>query len=204
MKQTIPIVLLGIVTAVGLGVFGTSQLFADEDKATALIANSALTGHLTLTAYDENGNIKTYRQTDNIVLNMGDNCIADLLFAEASGVCATEAANGFNFIHIGTGSNATTPKETWINPLPITCGTGNAAPDTVDSVAMTAAAGTGGTAALLTSTFTDVGANINEAAIKDSGTCGSGSPLAYQQFTAIALGALDDLTVQWTVNVDGN
>ena len=199
MKQATSIALLGIVVAVGLGAFSTSGLFADSTQASTLNSAGSITGHLTLTAYDDNGNVIAYRQTDNVVVNVGDNCISDLLFAEASGQCTGEAANGFNFVHIGIGSDSSTA-ETDANPLPINCNTSV----TATSAVITAATGTGGASTLITADFNNVGATINEAALKDATGCGNGNPLAYQQFTDIPLGASDDLTIQWTITIDGN
>jgi len=198
MIHTKYVALLGVIAAAGLSAYSVSGMVAENASTSNLNGAGYLVGHLELTAYDENGNIKAFRQTDNVVLNRGDNCIADLIFAEDSGGCSAEAA--YDFIHIGTGSNATAPAEFWDPPLPITCTT-TATPSTV---AITNATGTTGASTLLTTPFLNVNANINEAAIKTASGCGNGDLLAYQQFTAIPLGVNDDLTVEWTITIDGN
>ena len=198
MNKTIPALLLGAIIATGIGLYGISGFLSDS-QSTALSSSSFMTGHLTLTAYDENGNIKAYRQTDNIVLNTADNCMSEILFTLSTGNGCTLAAN-YDFVHIGTGSDAGT-SEADVDPLPITF----TAVDTgVDSVVLTNASGTGGAATLLTASFIDVNANIDEAALRNSATQGGGNALAYQQFTEIVLGASDDLTVEWTITIDGN
>jgi len=191
------VVLLGAVIAIGLGAFFAYGLPLDRTAST-LTSNAYMTGHVTLTAYDENGNVKAYRQTDNIVVNKGDDCMADLIF-QTTGTDPCTQQQLFDVVHIGTGSDGSTA-ETDVNPLPITCTTSLNA----TTSAVTAAAAAGGSSTLLTTAFLNVGANIDEAALKDSVGCGNGNPLAYQQFTEIPLGANDDLTVEWTITIDGN
>ncbi len=193
------IAILGAVLAIGLGVFGAYGL-AEKDSAATLNSEAYMTGHLALLAYDENGNVKAYRQTDNIVLNKADNCLAD--FAFASTLCTAEAT--FNKIYIGTGGTpgSTTPTEAEADPLPVTI-SGSAATATIG--VQNAASGTGGASVRLDATFANVNANINEAALRDSAAgASSGNSIAYQEFTAIALGASDSLTIQWTLTIDGN
>lgn len=51
--------------------------FQDDNR---LKSSAAMLGHITLIAYDENGNVKDYVQTDNVILNEGDLCIIEDLF----------------------------------------------------------------------------------------------------------------------------
>ena len=44
------------------------------------LAATGILGHVTITAADADGNIKAYRQMDNIVVNQGFACGADLMF----------------------------------------------------------------------------------------------------------------------------
>jgi len=197
MNKNTGILLLGTAIALGLGAFGISNSFGTNDTST-LDSSSFMVGHLTLTAHDEYGNIKQYIQTDNVVVNTADNCISEKIFTLSSGNGCTVAAN-YDHIHIGTGSDSNT-SEGDVDPLPITW----TAAATASSIALTNATGTGGAATLLTATFNNVNADIDEAAIRNSVTQGAGNALAYQQFPLIPLGATDDLTVEWTVTIDGN
>lgn len=192
---------LGAILAIGIGTFGISNSFSASQPA-ALESGSFMTGHLTLTATDDAGNVIAYRQTDNAVLNRADNCISELIFTLDTGKGCNTNASTYDRIHIGTGSNATTPSEAWTQlVLPITYHADVAA----TTVALTNATGTGGAQTLLTATFNNVNANIDEAAIRNgAGGSGVGDVLAYQQFTEIVLGATDDLTIEWTVTIDGN
>lgn len=170
----------------------TSTTLGTDDT---LKSSAALLGHITLTAYDENGEIKNYRQTDNVVVNTGDNCILMDILSTSSGSCAT--ASQFNVVHLGTGT--TTMSEgsvlqdmTWNR---VTTGTVGA---------LTAASSTGGASATVTATFPDVSATITEAALMNSQASNTANILAMQDFADIALGSTDDLTVQWTITVDGS
>lgn len=197
MNKNTGILLLGTAIALGLGAFGISSSFGTNDAST-LDSSSFMIGHLTLTAHDEYGNIKQYIQTDNVVINTADNCISEKIFTLTSGNGCTTTSN-YDFIHIGTGSDASTA-EADADPLPITYATS----DQATSIVLTNATGAGGAATLLTATFDNVNANIDEAAIRNANATGAGNALAYQQFTEIILGATDDLTVEWTVTIDGN
>ena len=84
MNKNAGILFLGAVVALGLGVFAISNSFETNDLST-LNSGSFMTGHLTLTATDENGNIKAYQQTDNVVINTADNCISEKIFTLTSG-----------------------------------------------------------------------------------------------------------------------
>jgi hypothetical protein len=201
MNKTTSTLLLGSFLALGIGTFGISNSFSASQPA-ALESNAAITGHITLTATDQSGNVIAYRQTDNAVLNRADNCISEKIFTLTTGNGCSTDASPYTRIHIGTGSNATTPSEAWTQlVLPMTYNSDVAA----TTSALTNATDTGGASTLLTASFTNVNANINEAAIRNgAGGSGVGDVLAYQQFTAINLGATDNLTIAWTVTIDGN
>lgn len=71
------------VVIVLVGIFGASQagMFAlmDENLTTAT-TTMRYSGHVTAVVYDSNGNIKSYFQTDNIIVDDGRNCSTDLVF----------------------------------------------------------------------------------------------------------------------------
>jgi len=181
------------VTILGGLTFGLASDFV-KDSPSALKSGALALGHLTLTAYDENGKVIAYQQTDNTVINNGDDCMAELIFVEttATGNCTDETQ--FSIVHIGTATAAFT--ETSNNLGAYNTQTG---PDTV---VITAASGTGGAVTLITANFLNVNANIAEASIQTTSATGSDA-LALQSFSAIPLGTNDDLTIQWTVTVDG-
>ena len=76
------IIALVVVVAFG-GIFGASQagMFASMDaNLTTSTTTMRYLGHVTAVVYDSNGNIKSYFQTDNKVVNSGRNCASDLVF----------------------------------------------------------------------------------------------------------------------------
>jgi len=181
------------VTILGGLTFGLASDIV-KDSPNALKSGAMVLGHLTLTGYDENGNVIAYQQTDNTVTNLGDDCIARLIFNEdIDGNCTTD--NPFDTIHIGTATAGFVESNTNLGAYHISTG-----PASVD---ITAATATGGAATLLTANFIDVSATIAEASIQESTTTSSDA-LALQSFPGIPLGANDDLTIQWTVTIDGN
>ena len=70
-----------VVVVAFAGIFGASQagIFAltDENPTTTTMR---YLGHVTAVVYDSNGNIKSYFQTDNIIVDHGRSCTADLVF----------------------------------------------------------------------------------------------------------------------------
>ncbi len=72
--------------AMGLSVTGA---FSDLKVAQSTIpASGLLMGHLEVEAFDENGELIAYRQTDNEVVDRGEQCILKMLFATTGGLTA--------------------------------------------------------------------------------------------------------------------
>ena len=71
----------GIFGASQAGMFGASQagMFTLTD-ANPTTTTMRYLGHVTAVVSDSNGNIKSYFQTDNIVMDNGKNCATDLVF----------------------------------------------------------------------------------------------------------------------------
>ena len=71
------IVMMGVVAAV-LG--SVMILDSSNDSLSIQSEKSGIYGHATIIVHDENGNIKAYRQTDNIIVNNGVDMIAQNVF----------------------------------------------------------------------------------------------------------------------------
>jgi len=195
MKRT-TVAMLAAIIALSAVTVSLAMNNSEELNFYSLKSQTGILGHLTLTAYDEDGNVIAYRQTDNIVTNVGDGCISELIYTITSGAACTGGATTFDRIYIGTGSsNSATEGTTTLTTVSAQTG--------FDSAALTSALTTGGASTLITANFFNVGATIQEAAIQESSATTS-SVLAIQAFAAIPLGASDDLTIQWTVTIDGN
>ncbi len=86
------------------GVFGTNSLLNTE--GTSVNESPGLTGHVTLVASDSQGNIKAYRQTDNLIFNGGANCIGKLVFG-SNGTSGGNPTGCATYHYVAVGSNST-------------------------------------------------------------------------------------------------
>lgn len=63
---------------------------------------AGILGHVTYTLYDATGNIKSYVQGDNVVVEVGRNCIASHIFnTNLDGVKCNGSTSNFDYIAIG-------------------------------------------------------------------------------------------------------
>ena len=101
------------VTAGGLGLSLTGVFDDDGVIAASNTATGLMMGHLTVEAHDEGGDLIAYRQTDNEVVDDGEQCILKMLFATTDstagrgGYTSTTACTGaltgaWDVIAIGT------------------------------------------------------------------------------------------------------
>ncbi len=81
---------------------GISSVATDTFETTGYSDGWVLQGHFIITQSDADGNVIRTIQTDNLVVNEGMECVADLTFGTTS--CASEAF--FQFLAIGTGTSA--------------------------------------------------------------------------------------------------
>lgn len=228
MKYTTTI-LFGVSLAVVAGLFGSGLLGVSITKAdqTDLSTTGLITGHVTTIVRDSQGNIKEYRQSDNLIVNQGENCALKLLFQATTGaagstVCAGANTVGFRFIEIGNVS--ATQSGTPANPISTDFrlyGSHNATttgnnPGLVRKEATTvtwsnntSATSSTGASVILSATFTNSGSSsktVNESGLFNTTLGASGATdamFARQTFSTITLAASDSLTVQWTVTVGG-
>jgi len=220
MKRQTSVAMFGILfaAAMTLGIVSISEfsqpLFVASTDMKAE-NHMGMLGHITFTTTDQDGNILSYIQTDNVIVNVGENCVAESLFnvttSSADQPCAGTgthtgldsngvADGGFTYIEIGTGSTGlNTANET---------NTALLASDTrikANTTTVAPSSGTGSTAIVtLTGIFTaGVSApTINESGVFDSldGT-GNNNMLARQTFTDIPLTEGDKLTVEWEIKI---
>jgi len=211
MKRQTSVAMFGIifVAAMALGmvsISGFSQpLFvASTDMKAENQMN--MMGHITFTATDQDGNILSYIQTDNLIVNVGENCVAESMFdvnttgidqCEGLGVHASTngvADGGFNFIAIGL--------------LNSTVGTTNQTLAAESSrilanfTTVTESAGTSNALVKLTGIFVSNGTqSIQESGIFDKLMAADENMLARQAFTGIDLTLGDKLTVEWDITI---
>lgn len=114
MKITMPLV-LGVALAVVAGLFSATifgLIDAKTDAQTSATASGLITGHVITTHKDAAGNILSYRQSDNLIVNQGENCVSKMLFGNhtivtgtvGTTVCVGQNRDGFRYIGIGNNS----------------------------------------------------------------------------------------------------
>lgn len=213
MTNKLSIIALVAIVAVSAGLVGYASSTSEVVSPATSFASSALvSGQMTLELRDSEGNLKAYRQTDNVITANGENCVAKALFAPArytaggvtsGGTCVGAITVPFSFIALGTGTTQeqntdnNMQSQTSVSGLGIASGTvtftnstGSGTPSTasVVSIAKTFTAGAGPT-------------NISEAGLFN-GTDGSlNGMFAHKTFTPITVNNGDSLAVTWTINI---
>ena len=206
--------------AMGLSVTGA---FSDPKLMTSNAATGFLIGHVEIEATNANGELFAYRQSDNAVVDDGEQCILKMLFGTTSmtnagrgeylattgdgsisdtvGACTGILTGAWDIIAIGEGTTA--PDDTDVKLQTEYTGTG------LDRAAATTKTWTNGTGAtttkiVLKNTFTSTSGStesITESGLFNSTTVAGSGMLAHQTFTAVSLTSGDSITVTWTFTV---
>lgn len=183
------------------GILLSTGSLATSLQPTKLSEDPMLLGHIELVAKDINGNIKAYRQTDNLVVNTGKSCAAVLIFGaptngtQSTTTCGTTMRN----IAIGTATAAPAAGDTALGAQ-----VGGRATNGTYSLENSTSGATGSPASnptyAIQTTFHPTAVTVAEAGIFDAGT--NGHMFAHQQFTGISLASSDTLTVTWRVTMN--
>mgnify|MGYP001572784605 FL=1 len=211
MKNTITIVVVVAIVAVGAGFAGFGFASNQPSPNQTVLATSALmSGHMQLVVTDPNGEIKAYRQTDNAITTNGENCVAKMLF-KGPGTTGTTACTGaitqpFNYIALGTGTNAETPtvndlqtENTAANGLVRALGTATMVNATTGQGDAFSA---GSATVTITKAFSPTATVIvTEAGLFNDTKSGTDGMFARKVFSAVTVNNLDTLTVTWTINI---
>jgi len=196
----------------GLGMAMTGA-FSDQKLMVTNAATGFLMGHLEVEARNADGELFAYRQTDNAVVDDGEECILKMLFATtgqtdagrgeynsdgALGACDGALTGAWDVIAIGT--DATGVAETQVKLV------AESTTDSLDRAKATAknwSNGTGNPIKLeLSKTFTSGGTHsIKESGLFNSTDVSGSGMLARQTFTAVALTSGDSITITWTFTV---
>jgi hypothetical protein len=201
---------LAVTTGVlGLTLTGTF----DETQNLQLNAASAfMSGHLVVEAFDEGGNMIAYRQTDNEVVDDGEQCILRMLFQPAQslgraaytgvGACTGALTGAWTNIAIGTGTTAAA--DTQVLLVNETSTTGGLERGQATTATWTNGTGTDATKIVLSRTFTSDSPRahtISESGLFNSTVGDANGMLARQAFTGVALSTGDSITITWTFTV---
>lgn len=210
MKQNLRFALLGAVIGLSGSVLGIQALsatpFGIAETSTTMESGKML-GHITLALADANGNIKSYIQTDNRVLDQGEACALKAVFRETatgSTDCSGSATADFDVIALGTDATAPNDDNTAL-------GAETAAAGLVRNTATTATVaddttGTAGAIVTLSRAFTNTSGgsvSVAESGIFNATSTSADGIFARQTFAAIPVANNDALTVTWTITFDG-
>ncbi len=226
MNRNTTYALFGVTFAlVASGLVGSNLLSAQPSGLVALDNTPTddgmkITGHVTTVATDANGHIKAYRQTDNLVVNVGKDCVTRLLFGGASGTGrglntgTTTCVGGLNapwtVIAVGNRSSVVVPAGTDHRLVSEPNGTNQGLNrQLATSITYTNSTGAGGTSSIsvIQTTFgplsglSATGTQVTESGLFNSTTIAASGMFAHQAISSIALNNGDSLTIKWTINV---
>ena len=171
-----------------------SPIATDTFETTGYNDSSVLKGFFTITQSDADGNIIRTIQTDNLVVNEGMECVADLTFGTTS--CVGEAF--FQFLALGTGTVAPVDGNTALGTESGTCARVQDATPAIDvSVS-------GQRAITVSSLFS--GSNCEAQAFGETGlfdASSTGNMLARSLITpTITLSVGDTLSIDYTITIN--
>ena len=191
-----------------LTVFLSDSVETSEISTNEFIGTGA--GHFTVTVHDSMGNLISQRQTDNIIVNAGENCIAKMIFGDSvdagTGVCTGTTDEGWDFFCLDEDPAINFDESDMRNPA-----------DEAGLAACRQAAqtwnqnSTGQIDSLskvtlrLSSTFTNTGASetIQAVGVFNSSTVATNSMLSKANFTSTAVPNGGTLTVNYDFEVGG-
>ncbi len=226
MKRVTTIALFAGMFAVTVGILGFSGNSATANMISALPQsqdNVGMLGHVEYKVLDELGSIKQYMQNDNIVVQVGKDCVARAVFDVSAdpGACPTNAE--FQFIAIGndTGGTIDDTQTTLEAGVCASSGVGGEMARKLVTPTFTAAgAGTGTIVTLDLSSEPFTFGESNATAVIDSGIfnaattqdvngqctgLGTTEMFSIQQLngptTGISVSSGDSLSVKWTITV---
>lgn len=189
--------LFGIIATIGFGTMNTVSAETSE--------RSGAQGHLELVLRDFDGNIKQYVQTDNLVTNIGLDCIVESVFGTGVTTCVT-STDPFDIIAIGNGTGQSATSIV-LNGV-MNSGCIALADSSVEFISETSPQSViievqfGGLSSGATLAAFECEYVITESGLFNIGdaTTTAVNMLAYQSFSAITIGASDTLTVTWDLD----
>lgn len=167
---------------------------------------------MTLEARNAEGNLKAYRESDNVVTQTGENCALRLLFTvnqagTGTGVCTGALTEPFVYIAVGTGTTDEDAAQLSLTTELSTLGLSRAPATTLTWNDSTGSEGQPGQAAQLTlsKTFSVSGdsASVSEAGLFNatSGNANTDGMFARKTFTSVSVSDGYSLTVSWTISI---
>jgi hypothetical protein len=197
---------LGMITGI-FGLFVTGVFDEESISATYAPATGMLMGHAIIEAHDSEGNLIAYRETDNEVVDTGEQCVLKMLFGGggpgAAGTTVCTGTNSLPWTVIAIGDDDTAAADTQYALLNETSSVSGLTRGVATT--QTWQNGTGATATQITlsKTFTNGGSShtITESGLFNSTTVSGSTMLARQKFSGVTLANGDSITVTWTFSV---
>ncbi|OLC33240.1 MAG: hypothetical protein AUH84_07290 [Thaumarchaeota archaeon 13_1_40CM_4_38_7] len=214
-KYNLPAILAISAVLVGSGIFATTGILGPQNQATTEGTNVGgslgFTGHVILEAKDSQGQITAYRQTDNLIVNGGANCIGKLVFL-AGGANATNPLSGcatYHWLVVGTNSSGFAPAVTdsdYANRLVELTNTNRVDGNTVN-LGVTNSTGGGAAAAAVASigntiTIGSTGGTVTYVGLADTNTFGAGHVFSKVKLgSSISVNPSDTIKVTWYISI---
>lgn len=208
-----------LIVVAGMFVASLTGLISHETKVNTLGGNALFTGHVETIVRDADGNIKEYRQSDNVVTNTGETCAARYLFnreniggtvSNATAICRGALTGSFTVIGLGSGG-ATAANGTQRSLTSEFVGISGLTRSDITSktVTFTNATNPGqaedtGAKVEIQGTFTNNSGSsqsVSESGLFNSTSGATSGMFARQTFSTINVGNGDSLTVKWTINI---
>ncbi|MEC4848956.1 MAG: hypothetical protein RI100_07200 [Nitrosarchaeum sp.] len=229
MKTTYVIALIAAISAVSIGAISMNG-FTVPLAIASNQESGTMMGHVEYIVHDADGNIKSYVQGDNMVVNRGDDCSIAYMFQPTSAtggadVCTNFNPAGFHFIGIGNGTITVDAADTTLLDGGATTvassGVGGLMSVRWDNNTAATASSNGGTVVIATEspfTFSTSGAATNATTVTAAGlfdnrcsaqstttgvcTANSGVMNMFSaQSISVAVSDGDSLSVTWTITV---
>lgn len=206
MNNTRNAIMLGVVLTVGtigmMGILPNTQENVANQEARNDAAN--ITGHLIITVHDTNGNLKAYRQTDNVIVDVGKNCAPVLLFGATSPNpgCYTGGAVGSAYNIIAVSSTTSDPAVTATTLPGEIIGNGLTRAAATSVTVTTLASGSASETTILKA-FTVSGTGGTPASAGLFNNDGTSKMFAGKAFTPVSVIAGDTFTVTWKIQLSG-
>ena len=212
MKTTTIGMFAAIVFAVGMvGInFSDGQLNLQDKTPASTIDGAGILGHIEIIHKDDQGNIKSYQQTDNAIVNDGRNCVAMLLFGPNIGCDAGSATGLGKYTVIGLGNTTSLAGSTTIKALPTEINDNGITRTTGTLGTFTNATANGASATQrISATFTWNGGTTNTVLAAGLFNSTSTTLAEYETFAlknfpnSVVLSTGDQLTVNWDISISG-
>lgn len=203
--------LTAVAFAIGMVGFNLSDgTFALQSDAPSTMDGASIMGHMEIIHTDSEGNILSYQQTDNAIVNQGRNCTMILLFGSA----ANTACNGENigtYTVVGIGNGSALAVDTTVEVLNGEIADNNMArADGIVTVSEQSDASSHADTAIgrISAQFTWLGGTTNtvsQAGLFNQTSSTDDGTFALKDFPSnVAMNTNDQLTVNWDITIDGS